>query len=278
MIELRLDGFLLAPIQRICQYPLQLNELLKYTSTDHSDYENVVQALNAMRDVAVFINERKRRMEYIEVIHKWQYTVQGWMGKNLLETSTQGLGRADAYHIINGKKESITLFLFDHVLILCKKDRKNLLVYYDRADLDNCEIENLDGKENDNLLNNLYTWRLHDHTQLKTFLFSHKTQLDKIQMLDAFVYERALVQENLSKDRSISAILKTSSTINNSLLNSSIYSSGSHSTSTTNTTTNQHRFIITRKSSLPRFIRPKEIEQQPNSDDSIRLKSRFRFW
>ena len=78
MIELKLDGFLLTPIQRICQYPLQLNELLKYTKTDHHDYENIQQAVNTMRDVANFINERKRRMEYVEVIHKWQSTIENW--------------------------------------------------------------------------------------------------------------------------------------------------------------------------------------------------------
>ena len=31
-----------------------------------------------MRDVATFINEKKRRMEYVEVIHKWQSTVENW--------------------------------------------------------------------------------------------------------------------------------------------------------------------------------------------------------
>ena len=78
MIELKLDGFLLSPIQRICQYPLQLNELLKYTHPEHKDYENIQQALFTMRDVASFINERKRRMEYVEVIHKWQSAVEHW--------------------------------------------------------------------------------------------------------------------------------------------------------------------------------------------------------
>lgn len=86
-------------------------------------------------------------------------------GKNLIETSTQGLGRADAYLYQNGKKEQVTLFLFDHVLIICKKvreksivelmidkclyfkDRRNSLVYLARADLDHSEFEDLiDGK------------------------------------------------------------------------------------------------------------------------------------
>jgi len=81
MIELKLDAFLLTPIQRICQYPLQLNELLKYTSNEHKDYNNIQQACNTMRNVANYINERKRRMEYVEIIHKWQNTVEGWQVK-----------------------------------------------------------------------------------------------------------------------------------------------------------------------------------------------------
>ncbi|CAF4579696.1 unnamed protein product, partial [Rotaria sp. Silwood2] len=78
MIELKLDAFLLTPIQRICQYPLQLNELLKYTSYEHKDYNNIQQALYTMRDVASYINERKRHREYVEIIHKWQHTVECW--------------------------------------------------------------------------------------------------------------------------------------------------------------------------------------------------------
>ncbi len=68
----------------------------------------------------------------------------------------------------NGKKEQVTLFLFDHILIICKKvclinkilefiktslcfiinqDRRNSLIYFGRADLDNSELEDLiDGK------------------------------------------------------------------------------------------------------------------------------------
>lgn len=78
LIEIPLDGFLLTPIQRICKYPLQLAELLKYTEDEHPDYDAVRNALNAMREVAVLINERKRRMESLEKLILWQQRIEGW--------------------------------------------------------------------------------------------------------------------------------------------------------------------------------------------------------
>ncbi len=46
---------------------------------------------------------------------------------------------------------------------------------------------------------NLFAWRLYDYSQDKTYVFAHRTAFDKIQMMDALEYERAYVEENLSK-------------------------------------------------------------------------------
>ncbi len=50
---------------------------------------------------------------------------------------------------------------------------------------------------------NLFAWRLYDRLQNQTYLFAHRTPLDKIQMMDALEYERAYVEENLSKGSEI---------------------------------------------------------------------------
>ena len=78
LVEIPLEGFLLTPVQKICKYPLQLQELLKYTPPEHPDYDRVKEALSAMRKIARLINERKRKMESIEKIAAWQNSVVDW--------------------------------------------------------------------------------------------------------------------------------------------------------------------------------------------------------
>ena len=53
-------------------------ELLKYTDESHPDYAHVLAAQKAMRDVAMLINEQKRRMENIGKIGRWQETIENW--------------------------------------------------------------------------------------------------------------------------------------------------------------------------------------------------------
>lgn len=78
MIEIPLEGFLLTPVQKICKYPLQLKELLKYTHLDHPDYLNLEKALEMMKKTAILINETKRKMESLEKLAQWQTTIACW--------------------------------------------------------------------------------------------------------------------------------------------------------------------------------------------------------
>lgn len=55
--------------------------MLKYvlcTSWIFRDYKDVEAALNAMKNVARLINERKRRLENIDKIAQWQSSIEDW--------------------------------------------------------------------------------------------------------------------------------------------------------------------------------------------------------
>lgn len=45
MIDISIAGFLLTPVQKICKYPLQLGELLKYTPKDHRYFQALFKDL-----------------------------------------------------------------------------------------------------------------------------------------------------------------------------------------------------------------------------------------
>jgi hypothetical protein len=41
-----------------------------------------------------------------------------------------------------------------------------------------------------------HAWQLYDRLENKTYRFSHRTSLDKIQMMDALDYERAIIDDH----------------------------------------------------------------------------------
>ena len=67
-----LHSLLLKPIQRVLKYPLLLHELIKYTEAYHEDYDELIQALTCMQEVATYINEIKRRRELSNLLF-WFY-------------------------------------------------------------------------------------------------------------------------------------------------------------------------------------------------------------
>ncbi|XP_045467492.1 uncharacterized protein LOC123675950 isoform X2 [Harmonia axyridis] len=203
LIEIPLDGYLLTPVQRICKYPLQLAELLKYTRADHEDHDNIKEALEAMRGVAVLINERKRRMESLEKLCTWQQRVDDWEGEDLIEISSQLLYQGDVIRVKSAMwTSSITLFLFDHQIIYCKKDilKRNTYIYKGRIDLDTTEVIDIpDGKDIHIGVTVRHAIKLYSVIRDKWLLFCCRSSSDKEKWLKAFNDERRLVAQDKSE-------------------------------------------------------------------------------
>uniref|UniRef100_A0A673I0K7 Phosphatidylinositol 3,4,5-trisphosphate-dependent Rac exchanger 1 protein-like n=1 Tax=Sinocyclocheilus rhinocerous TaxID=307959 RepID=A0A673I0K7_9TELE len=194
--DVPLEGYLLSPIQRICKYPLLLKELLKRTSKKHSDYPAVEKALQAMKAVCCNINETKRQMEKLEALEILQSHIEGWEGTNLTDICTELLLQGNLLKISAGNIQERVFFLFDNLLVYCKrKSRLGLkdYVFRGRINTEVMEVENVEDGTADYHSNN-YTvtsgWKIHNTAKNKWFVCMAKNAEDKQKWLDAILKER----------------------------------------------------------------------------------------
>ncbi|XP_015282931.1 PREDICTED: rho guanine nucleotide exchange factor 4-like [Gekko japonicus] len=224
MIDISLDGFLLTPVQKICKYPLQLAELLKYTNPQHRDFKDVEDALNAMKNVARLINERKRRLENIDKIAHWQSSIEDWEGEDVLVKSSELIYSGELTKISQpqAKSHQRMFFLFDHQLVCCKKDllRRDILYYKSRISMDNMEILDVeDGKDKDFNITVKNAFKLHCKDTEEVHLFCAKKPEQKQRWLKAFENERMQVQLDQETGFSITEVQKKQAMLNASKQN-----------------------------------------------------------
>ncbi|XP_043850913.1 spermatogenesis-associated protein 13 isoform X2 [Dromiciops gliroides] len=218
MIDIAIDGFLLTPVQKICKYPLQLAELLKYTTQEHSDYNNIKAAYETMKNVACLINERKRKLESIDKIARWQVSIVGWEGLNILDRSSELIHSGELTRITKqGKSQQRTFFLFDHQLVFCKKDllRRDMLYYKGRIDMDEMELMDIeDGRDKDYNINVKNAFKIINKSAEEVYLFCAKKQEDKGRWLQACADERRRVREDKEMGMEISESQKKLAMLN----------------------------------------------------------------
>ncbi|WFD02021.1 Guanine nucleotide exchange factor for Cdc42p [Malassezia obtusa] len=114
-----LPTFMIKPVQRICKYPLLLEQLLKNTPKDTPGFEELAAALPIIRRITDKVNETSRRQENIQAVKDLEMRVEDWKGHSL--KSFGDLLLSDVFLVSKGESErDFQVYLFEKILLCCK--------------------------------------------------------------------------------------------------------------------------------------------------------------
>jgi hypothetical protein len=119
--KLDLEAFLIKPVQRICKYPLLFRELIKYTRITHPDHDAIMRAASKLEEIATYVNEKRREAEtrsrMVEIGKSFGSSdfVVLVPGRYLIREFTH------VAILQSGKHTERTLFLFNDVLLVCRR-------------------------------------------------------------------------------------------------------------------------------------------------------------
>ncbi|KAK2540363.1 Vav3 [Columba guinea] len=119
-----LRDLLVVPMQRVLKYHLLLQELVKHT-TDPMEKANLKLALDAMKDLAQYVNEVKRDNETLREIRQFQLSIENLNHSLLQYGRPQGDGEIRITTLDKRARQDRHIFLFDLAVIVCKRRGDN---------------------------------------------------------------------------------------------------------------------------------------------------------
>ncbi|KAJ1547950.1 hypothetical protein HK405_004562 [Cladochytrium tenue] len=121
---IQLQGYLIKPVQRVCRYPLLLQELVKLSDPEkYPHMDELKEGLAAIKRVTETINEESRRQENIEKKQELIEKVEDWKGLN--PQSFGALVLSEKFLMTsNDQEREYDLFLFETLLLCCKDIQK----------------------------------------------------------------------------------------------------------------------------------------------------------
>ncbi|XP_023678052.1 guanine nucleotide exchange factor VAV3b [Paramormyrops kingsleyae] len=119
-----LRDLLVVPMQRVLKYHLLLQELVKHTP-DATNKSNLRTALDAMKDLAQYVNEVKRDNETLREIDQYQSSIEN-LNQSLRNFGRpKGDGEVRVATVDKRAKQDRHIFLFDVAVIICKRRGDN---------------------------------------------------------------------------------------------------------------------------------------------------------
>lgn len=118
-LSYELPNYLIKPVQRICKYPLLLDQLLRYTPADAPERAELTGALTTIRRITDKVNETQRAQENLQLVAELERRVEDWKGHSL--PTFGALLLSDTFMVSKNESErEFRVYLFERILLCCK--------------------------------------------------------------------------------------------------------------------------------------------------------------
>ncbi|KAJ2706696.1 Guanine nucleotide exchange factor for Cdc42p, partial [Coemansia spiralis] len=111
---------LIKPVQRICKYPMMMEELTKFYDKASPIYTELRDGIVAINSIVEQVNEAERREDNLSVVSDLEGRVEDWKGYSI--NSFGELFLHDSFVMsTTGVERVLLIYLFEHILICCKE-------------------------------------------------------------------------------------------------------------------------------------------------------------
>ncbi|KAH8246162.1 hypothetical protein KR038_001172, partial [Drosophila bunnanda] len=118
-----LQDLMIRPVQRLPSISLLLNDILKHTNGSNADHGRLEEALKAIKQVTLHINEDKRRTESRMAIFDIFNDIDGCPA-HLVSSNRSFISKCEVNELsdsLSGRGDSLVLYLFSDSIELCKR-------------------------------------------------------------------------------------------------------------------------------------------------------------
>ncbi|CEP09703.1 hypothetical protein [Parasitella parasitica] len=118
-----LPSMLIKPVQRICKYPLLLQQLIKSTKPDWPHFEDMEEGLESVKRVAEKVNETQRKHENIQIVSDLKRRVDELRTAQIDSFGSLLLHDKLVMQQADESDKEMFIFFFERIMLICKESK-----------------------------------------------------------------------------------------------------------------------------------------------------------
>lgn len=122
--QYELPSMLIKPVQRICKYPLLLQQLIKATQPDWPHFDDMETGLESVKRVTERVNETQRKHENIQVLDDLKRRMDDFRVKRIENFGSLLLHDKLVLQQSDETEKEMFVFFFEKYLLICKETKE----------------------------------------------------------------------------------------------------------------------------------------------------------